>query len=334
MVPVALLLVCCAGTAQPLSRTVVDLLGTVCTITLYSGGGEDALDTAFARIRQIDERQSVQKTDSELARVNLAAGTNPVKVSADTFAVIREGLEFSRLGNGVFDITVGPLVKLWGIGSETPRVPLPADIGRALARVDFRSVVLSAETSSVFLKKPGMALDLGAIGKGYAADEAARILKERGVSAALIDLGGNILAVGKKPDGTPWRIGIQDPEQPRGSHLGVLRTAQVSVVTSGSYQRFFESGGVRYHHILDTRTGYPTRSGLLAVAVVAARSVMADGYSTLLFALGLEKGRQLVEAARGEVNAIFVTEDRKVYVTEGIRDSFTLTGSRYVRGGW
>ncbi len=313
------------GTAeQPRSRTEVGLLGTSCTITIYGGYSEAALDASFARIAQIEQRMTVNREDSEVVRVNREAGKRPVQVSADTFAVISRGLEISRAGNGAFDITVGPLVKLWGIGTAAARVPSAAEIRRALALVDWRGVTLSQADSSVFLERKGMALDLGAIAKGYAADDAVRILREHGVNSALVDLGGNVLTLGAKPDRSPWKIGVQNPEEPRGTHIGIVDVGETAVVTSGSYERFFEAGGRRYHHLLDTTTGAPVDNGLTAVMIISASSTTADGWSTLAFALGLERGRAMVEGSKGEVEALFITKARDVFVTPGLRKRFRL----------
>jgi FAD:protein FMN transferase len=318
------------GAAEsPRSRTEVGLLGTSCTITIYSGYSEAALDASFARIAQIEERMTVNRDDSEVLRVNRAAGKRAVTVSADTFAVISRGLEISRMGNGAFDITVGPLVKLWGIGTAAARVPSVDEIRRALALVSWREVTLSPSDSSVMLRRSGMALDLGAIAKGYAADEVVRILREHGVRSALVNLGGNVLTLGAKPDRTPWKIGVQNPEEPRGTHIGIVDVGETAVVTSGTYERFFEKAGRRYHHILDTATGAPVDNGLAAVMIVTPSSTTADGWSTLVFALGLERGRALVEATGGEIEALFVTTSRDVHVTPGLRKRFRLTDPRF-----
>lgn len=311
----------------------MNLLGTVCTITLYGGGRESDLEAAFQRLRQIEERMSVNREDSEVSRVNAAAGSRAVAVSPDTFSVIREGLERSRAGDGWFDVTVGPLVRLWGIGTGGERVPSPEEIRGALSRVNYRLAELDEGAQTVRLGMAGMALDLGGIAKGYAADEAARILSQRGVRHALIDLGGNILTLGLKPDGAPWRIGVQDPEKARGAPLGVLTVGPGAVVTSGVYERFFESGGVRYHHLMDTRTGYPARSGLLSVTVVTEKAIRADGSTSLAFILGLERGRAYIEGTPG-LQAVFVTEKHEVYVTPALRASFRLTSPDYQLAGW
>ena len=243
--------------AAPLERTVNNLLGTTCTIRLYSGGSAAALDQAFARIAQIEDRMTVNREDSEVIRVNAAAGKRPVAVTPDVLEVIRLGLLYSRDGDGAYDITVEPLVKLWGIGTPGARVPTSGEIRAARALINWRDVTVDEKASTVFLGKPGMGLDLGSIAKGYAADEAARVLEAAGVTAALVDLGGNILTLGTKPDGSRWRIGIQNPFEARGTRLGVVEIAGGSVTTAGTYERFFERDGTRYFHILDARTGYP-----------------------------------------------------------------------------
>jgi thiamine biosynthesis lipoprotein len=326
------LMLFCAGAgwaAGNRSRTEIDLLGTTCTITLYKGGSQAALDAAFARLAEIDARMTISKSESEVMSVNRAAGQRPIAVTPDVFFVIKRGLDFSGLSGGAFDITVAPLVKLWGIGTASARVPSAAEIRSALALVGYRGLALSEKDSTVFLKRAGMGIDLGAIAKGYAADEAVRVLGLQGVTAALVNLGGNVLTMGIKPDGTPWRIGIQNPEEPRGTYLGVVEIGALSVVTSGTYERFFEQDGKRYHHILDTRTGFPAWNGLSAVSIVTAESIVADAYSTVVFALGLQKGKKLIEATGGEVEAIFITDSREIYVTPGLRARFSLSDQRF-----
>lgn len=320
----------CGAASQPASRTAYDLLGTTCTITVYDRLPPSVMDGAFARIRQIESRLTVSAEGSQIMAVNRASGLRPVQVSADVMEVLQAGLEFSRLGDGAFDITIGPLVKLWGIGTSAAGIPPQDAVHEALGRVGYRSLRLDPGSGEAFLSAPGMRIDLGAIAKGYAADEAARLLREGGVKCALINLGGNILTMGKKPDGKPWHIGIQNPEDPRGTYLGILTTGETSVVTSGVYERFFEQDGRRYHHILDTATGSPVSNGLTSVSIVTAASMRADGFSTLLFALGLRRGIEMAERTPG-LDVIFVDEDRNAYVSGGILDRFEVTDKRFVK---
>lgn len=326
----------CAAEAKPVVYSRMALLGTLCKITTW-GPAKSAANAAFDRIREIDERMSANRSGSEVSRINAAAGAAVVAVSADTFAVVREAVAFSRLGGGRFDLTVGPLVKLWSIGTDDARVPAGDEIAAALALVGWRDVELSEPDATVFLRRAGMAIDLGAIAKGYAADEAAAVLAARGVTTALVDLGGNLLTFGVKPDGSPWRIGLQDPDPsvPRGTHIGVVEfEGSRAVVTSGTYERYLVRDGVRYHHLLDTGTGSPVSNGLVAVSIFTARSVAADGWSTLVFASGLERGRALVEATNGEVEAAFFTDRFEVYATSGMRSRLRLSDARWQLKGW
>jgi thiamine biosynthesis lipoprotein len=174
-----------------------------------------------------------------------------------------------------------------------------------------------------------MTLDLGAIAKGYAADEAAALIRQAGLRRGIIDLGGNILALGTRREDLPWRIGVQTPDQDRGDYLGILTVKDKSVVTSGIYERFFEDGGRRYHHILSTADGYPVENGLLSVTIIAEHSIDADGLSTTVFALGYAKGRALIESVPG-VDAIFVSEDRVVRGTPGAMAVFSLANDSYM----
>jgi thiamine biosynthesis lipoprotein len=187
--------------------------------------------------------------------------------------------------------------------------------------------VIDRERGSLFLRRSGQALDLGAIAKGYAADEAVRIMAQARVLGGLIDLGGNIVVYGEKEGKTPWRIGIQDPLENRGAYLGVLEVRNKSVVTSGVYERFLELEGKRYHHILSAQTGYPVENGLLSVTVVADHSVDADALATAAFALGYEPGKNLVEAAGAE--GIFVFEDKSIRGSAGVLGQFTLSAPGY-----
>jgi thiamine biosynthesis lipoprotein len=331
--PLAALLVIAtlAGCSDKLSKPVSEtrqLLGTTCTVTLYDRAPRGIFEKVFARIDEIERRMTLNGTGSEVIAVNEAAGRAPAAVSPDTFSVISAGLEYSRLSQGAFDITIGPLVKSWGIGSDSARVPPEHEIREKLALIDYTKVRTDERSGTVYLEEPGMMLDLGAIAKGYAADETVRILTENGVKSAIIDLGGNIMLVGKKSDGTDWRIGVQDPDGMRGSYIGVIESGPGAVVTSGVYERFFVRDGVRFHHILDTETGYPVDNGLTSVTIVTPRSTDADGLSTSVFSLGLEKGIELIEHLPG-VEAIFLTWDKQIWITSGLTGSFKTLDPAY-----
>jgi thiamine biosynthesis lipoprotein len=319
----ALVLAACSPAEVSRSEFV---MGTVCTVTLYGRGKARVYRDIFSRLREIENRMSVNLPDSEVSRINAAAGREPVGVHEDVAMVIDRSIRYAALSAGAFDPTVGPLVSLWGIGGEDPRLPPQEEIDAARGLVNWRDAALDREQGTVFLKWPGMALDLGAIAKGYAADEAAAIIGRAGIKRAIIDMGGNILVYGVKKDRSPWRIGIQDPSGLRGSYIGFLRVRDKTVVTSGVYERYFELDGRRYHHILSTDTGYPADNGLLSVSIVAAESIDADALSTAVFAMGYEKGKALLESFE-DTQGIFVFEDRGIRLYGEI--DFTLTDDSY-----
>lgn len=313
--------------AEPTSKTAL-VLGTVCTITLHDSDDTAIIDEAIARLSELEDILSINKTGTELDKVNEMAGIEPVKVSADTLNVVKKGLEYSSLSNGTLDITVGPLVKLWGIGTEWAAVPSQEDIDAAKKLINYKDVVIDEGNSTIYLKNPGMIIDLGAIAKGYAADEVVRLLKNNGVKSAIVNLGGNIFALGKKVDGSDWKVGVQNPEKDGESTIGYVTVDNKSVVTSGVYERYFEEDGKKYHHILSPETGFPYENEILGVSILSNTSIDGDSLSTTLFALGIEEGLKLIESIDG-VDAIFVTRDHKLHMTKGFEEIFTLTNTDY-----
>ncbi|MCL2127352.1 MAG: FAD:protein FMN transferase [Treponema sp.] len=323
-------------------------LGTVCSVNLFEGGKNSIYSRVFSRIREIDRTMSAFGGDfqdllgggaarpgaetlvSGIVAVNGKAGIEAVKIRADLIGVLETALRYAELSNGAFDPTVGPLVSLWGIGTAAQRIPEDGEISAALALVSWRDLEVDREAGTAFLRREGMALDIGAIAKGYAADEAVRIAGEEGVKRAIIDLGGNISALGwrEKKKSLPWRIGVQNPLGERGSYIGVLAVHDMSVVTSGVYERYFEAEGKRYHHILSTTDGCPVDNGLLSVTIVTESSIDADALSTSVFALGFERGKALVDSIPG-AEAVFVFNDRGVRITGGLKEIFTITDDGY-----
>jgi thiamine biosynthesis lipoprotein len=305
------------------------VLGTVCTITLYDAQDQETCDLAFARIRQIEDRMSANKDSTEIAAINKAAGVSPVKVSPDVFEVVRRALYFAELSDGAFDPSIGPLVKLWDIGFDGAKVP-PADrVKQALSLTGRKDVVLDAEKSTIYLRRALMRLDLGAIAKGYAGDEARRILVSRGVSSAVVDLGGNIVVVGRKRDGKPWKVGVQNPFDRRGDYFGILSLdASRAIVTSGIYERFFEEDGKRYHHILNTQSGFPVDNGLVSVTIISPSSLDADGLSTTVFALGKDAGMEFLSRFP-DCYALFIDKEHRVFLSPGASAVFTLVDKAF-----
>lgn len=313
---------------KPISNSYF-IFDTIVTIRVYDDRMTEAhFDQIGALLTEIDEKMNRQLEGSEIDQVNRQAGRSEVKVSDETFLVLKSALDYARDSGGKFDPTIGPLVDLWGIGNEGASVPTPEHIKQALDLVSFQAVELDEHSKAVKLSNPGMSIDLGAIAKGYAADKVAEYLIAQGFNSAIIDLGGNILALGAKPDGSNWSIGIQDPEETRGDHLGILRVQDKTIVTSGVYERFFKEDDTIYHHILNTSSGYPVENDLLSVTIVTDTSMDADAMSTTVFALGLEEGRRYIEQ-KGDAEAIFVLRNKDVHITSGLQGNFTLSNSAY-----
>lgn len=299
------------------------MLGTVCKVTIYDNPSAEAFHASFERIREIEQKMSLHSKNSEISLLNSQAGEQAVVVSPDTFQVIQQALEISALSAGAFDPTVGPLVEAWDIGGDNPRRPSQEEIDALLTLIRYERVVLDEQNHSVFLQDKGMALDLGGIAKGYAADEVARVLREHGVESAIVNLGGNVLTLGTKPDSAAWRIGIQDPNSLRGDYVMIASLVDQTLVTSGPYERFLELDGIVYHHILDTKTGYPVDSEFDSVSIITHNSTLADALSTSLYALGYEKGMALINTL-DDVEAIFMTKDKRILLSEGLQANPSL----------
>lgn len=314
-------------TSEPIGRTEV-VMGTVVKVTLYDGGSEEILDKVFKRLAEIENLLSINKEGTELDKLNENAGIKGIKVSDTSYDVIKRGLDYSKLSNGGYDVTIGPLVKLWSIGLPEAKVPTQEEINKTIKNIDYSKVKINPDTKEVFLSEKGMMLDLGSIAKGYATDEVVKILREEGVKQAIVDIGGNLYAMGLKDGDTDWKIGIQNPFAERGNSLGSVEVSDKTVVTSGVYERFIEKDGVKYHHILNPDTGYPYETDIAAVSIIADKSIDADALSTLIFTKGLDKGLKFVEKLDA-VDAVFITNEKKVYITEGLRNNFKITDESF-----
>lgn len=306
------------------------LLDTFVSVTLYGESDESLFEKPFERIKELEKQLSAYDATSDLGLIKENAGIQAVAVSEDTFKIIAESLNYSHLSQGKFDVTINPLVDLWEIHSPEVRNP-PAEeaIAGAIAKIDFEKVELDEDQKTVYLTEPGMSLNLGAIAKGYIADEMMSILKDQGVKHALLNLGGNVLVLGGKDNKTPFGIGVEDPLNPGQGYLGVVSMVTGSVVTSGNYERYFtDAEGHRYHHILDPDTGYPAETGINQVTVLTGESIDADALSTTLFLLGEKKGMALVKRL-DQVEAIFVTKTNDIVLSEGAKELFTFDEERY-----
>ena len=321
-------LTACANPAsqEPVRETRTDILGTVISITIYESVDGEIFDEAFSLVADIDARMSANREDSEVSAIGRESGRRAVSVSGDTYGLIERAIEFSALCGGAFDITVGAVMELWKTDEIFAVRPADAEIARRLPLINYENVILSG--GSVMLAEEGMKLDLGAIAKGYACDTVLEYLKSQGVTAALLDFGGNIYAYGEKPDGSPWRLGIRSPVIGESGIVCSVTVQDASVVTSGGYERYFEEDGTIYHHLLDPKTGCPADSGIVSMTIIDASSARADALSTACFVLGLEEGLALLEPLPGS-EGIFILEDNSIVVTSGLTESVTLTDERF-----
>lgn len=298
------------------------VLGTVCTLNAFEDASPALYKEAVSRLFALDAVFNANDPASEISCVNATAAQKAVGVSEDFARVLEKALFFAKETNGAFDPSIGPLVQLWNIQSEQARVPLHKDIEDARALVDWRKVSFNPNEKTVFFEQNGMALDLGGIAKGYAADELAALFEAKKVKRAIIDLGGNIYVFGAKKDGSPWRVGIKDPTEPEGLPALVLETSgMTTVVTSGVYERYFIQDDIRYHHILDPKTGYPAQRDYESVTIVTASSLEADALSTAVFLLGANFVAQ--KTALGNARVIFISQKSGVTASASLQEQLS-----------
>lgn len=290
-------------------------MDTYMTLAAYGNNAKSAVSAAEDEIYRLDRLFSVQSSDGEIAKLNL---DKSLSASEDTVKLIARACEISEITDGDFDITVAPLVREWGFYSGLEnKVPSDGELETALKSVGYKNIEISG--NSIHLNN-GAGVDLGGIAKGYASSRAAEILAENGVESALISLGGNVRAVGSKPDGSAWTIAVADPDD-TSLQIGYLSVKNTSVVTSGGYQRFFEHNQKTYHHIINPKTGCPAESGLKSVTVVSKDDTLADALSTALFVKGLDGAAELYSSCGG-FGAVFVTDEDEIYITNNLEGYF------------
>lgn len=291
------------------------VLDTVSTITLYGGGDEKLIDRCFELCREYELIFSRTDERSELYALNRDGSA---EVSGELLKLITLARDYARLSGGAFDFTLGAASGMYGFSSDSPHAPSASELAEAMEHTGWEKVVIDGST--VTLTDPGAVIDLGAIAKGYIADRLAELLLENGQNSAVINLGGNVLCLGSRPDGSDFTVGLQYPFEQLNETIANIRVSGMSVVTSGIYQRCFEQDGVFYHHILDPETGLPCQSGLLAVSVVCPSSADADALSTACFVLGLDDGLELIDSLSGTY-AVFITQDYELHYSEGFQDA-------------
>jgi len=315
---------------EDFQKKTIYALNTIITIDLMDQGTEILMNKLVARIHEIEADISSKLSTSQLAEIEKNAGKNYVPVSEDTYRIIEKALEFAKLSKGKFDPTIGPIIRLWGIGTEEAKVPTSEEIKTALTYVDYQKVHLNEEDKSVYLEKAGMSLELGGIAKGYVADALIQLLEAAGTTRAMLSLGGNIYAYGEKTEKRFWRVAIQNPYGEPGSYFGYLEVKNKTVVTSGAYERYLEVKGKRYAHIFNALTGYPVEGEVISVTVVGENSMAADALSTILFTLPIEEGLTLIEDMP-ELECIYVDKEKKIYLSSGLENSLTITDQIWLK---
>ena len=318
-----------ADSREPISATAIKL-NTAVTVTIYDSNDKNLLTECMNLCDKYEKIFSRTASDSELYQLNhrelapVEGTEDTYQVSDDLAELVSEGLDYSELSKGAFDIAIEPLTSLWDFTAEDPQVPEDSLIQAALPKCDYHNISVDKDKNEITLKTDDTAIELGAIAKGYIADRLKDYLVSQNVKSAIINLGGNVLCIGEKPDNSAFKIGIQKPFADRSETIAVMDIKDKSVVSSGIYERCFEQNGTLYHHLLNPETGYPYDNGLIAVTIISDKSVDGDALSTTCFALGLEDGMKLAESL-DDVQAFFVTSDYEIHYTKDFRKKIKVT---------
>ena len=317
LISAALLLSGCSELTKTQSQVYTDtLFDTVVRVEILDGVDDDVLKGCENICKKYHAMFSNKLEASEISQINNAGGT-PVEVSDETITLLKKAIYYGDLSNGAFDVTIAPVSNLWDFHAETPAPPSPEAINEAVSHVDYKNIFIDGNT--VRLLDPYAAIDVGGIAKGYIADILKNYLNEHGVKHAIINLGGNVLAMGSRLDGSDYNIGIQKPFDMTGEAVTSVRISNKSVVTSGTYQRYFEADGKLYHHILDPHTGSPCENSLNSVTIITNSSLTADALSTTCFLLGYDKSMRLIEQL-DNVDAVFITKDNKIQYSKNFQN--------------
>lgn len=302
------------------------VMDTVVTLSAYGENSKEAVEESFKKLDEINEMASTNIDTSDIYKINNSSGENYVQVHPEIMKMIETSIKYSKLSDGAFDITLGPIIDLWGIGTDNERVPSNEEIKAKLPLVGCDKISINEEESSVMLQKKGMALDLGGIAKGFAADEVLKIYKKYNIENGLINLGSSsIYAVGKNKDNNKWAVGIKHPRsEDSKDYLGIIKLSNEALSTSGDYERYFIKDNKRYHHIIDPKTGYPADNGVMSDTIVIDnndedKNMLADLLTTTVFILGPEKGLNLIKTLPN-VSCEITTSDYKVYTSDDFKD--------------
>ncbi len=302
----------------------VEAMDTIMSLTAYGSSRSAALDAAEAEILRLDALLSTGKPDSEISRLNR---NGSVSLSEDTKKLVKGAFALYEETDGAFDVTVYPLMELWGFPEKEYHLPTAQELAENLALVGMDRLAYDSAAGSLSLDQ-GQRIDLGGIGKGYTSQRVMEVFRQAGVRSGMVSLGGNVQCLGTKPDGSPWRIGIQAPWKSEGEIAAVVEVEDQAVITSGGYERYFvdEATGETYCHILDPKTGCPVKSDLASVSIVSADGMLADGLSTSLYIMGLERAQDFWRAHSEQFQALLIDNDGQLYVTEGVADAVQADG--------
>ena len=296
------------------SESEIFALDTAITLKVYGNKRNAVLKKLENRISELDNLLSTGKADSEVSRLN---DTGKAVLSETSISLVKKSLEINKQTGGLFDITIYPLMELWGFPTKNYRIPSDKKIKAALKNVGSDKIIFDENTREISFKKKGMKIDFGGIGKGYITDELVKILTDEGVESAIINLGGNVFGLNKKPDGSLWNVAIRDPDEPE-NYMAAIRIGNSAVITSGGYERYFEENGKIYHHILNPKTGKPSDSNLKSVSIVSKNATLADALSTSLFIMGEKKAIEYWRKNGADFDIILMTVDNRLLVSEGI----------------
>ena len=296
------------------SSKTVYAMDTVMDISAYGSDAETVLNTVEKEIMRLDNLLRRKNESSEVYKIN---SCKSVYVSSDTANLIKKALDISKSTDGAFDISIAPVMDLWGFYTKEFNVPDESGLKDALSRVNYNNITVDGNNVSV---SENTEIDLGGIAKGFLSDRIIQIYRENGIESGIVSLGGNVQTLGRKPDGKLWRVAIQNPDN-EGAYLGILSVEDMAVITSGGYQRYFEKDGITYHHIINPDDGFPSNSGLKSVTVVGESGTLADGLSTALFVMGLQKSIDYWKTCDG-IDIVMLTDNDELYITEGLKDIF------------
>ena len=318
MIISSIILAACSGksvdTSPNEAEKTVYAMDTVMNLSAYGVNSDNILNKAETEILRLDSLWRRKSENSEIYKIN---SLKSVSVSSDTSELIQTAIRISEKTDGLFDITIAPVMDLWGFYTKEFNVPIDSDLKDALSRVNYKNIAVDGKNVSV---SEDTEIDLGGIAKGFLSDRITQIYRDNGIESGIVSLGGNVQTLGRKPDGKLWRVAIQNPDN-ENEFLGVLSVENVAVITSGGYQRYFEQDDITYHHIINPNDGFPADSGLKSVTVVSESGTLADGLSTSFYIMGLEKSTEYWRANDG-FDIILLTDDNELYITDGLKDIF------------